>query len=565
MRSCPRCGAELRAGAKFCHRCGAPIIHEAPPQKLITKRERKILLPVAIIIVIILAVFAGYYYHPWMFRRGEVVVLPPDGSVYFEPSKYNGVWEGTLEGKWFFPARPEEKLTKGYQSTWEYKAKVRLIAKGEGEVWGNPIQTDFKGTANITIRLVDLNASPDMKLTTTSFELKNVPIHGYIIDCPQEQIDFMRKDPSCFLREPKQIYLHQDVSVVLVFKTPYGPFTGIMPLNTWFSESPGVLSEFTFIEKSKDILELSHLKIEPPLYDTVIEEYGVLRRISPLPPYILVDGPAPSFKIVRADKELLLWWGANHTEDLNKGDLIIGETDWAWIAFPDGSIGRIEEGSKLLVLENNNTVKLIGGKLWVDAVDYFTVKTQACIMEAEKCEFSLETPEEGVTNLVVMEGTLYASDLNKRETKPVGAHQALTVKTNEVLPGPRTVSAEEVDKWWERAPSLPISDRASGPEPIPRYPSSVMLGYKTFVVENETWVDVVYGTKESISMVADWYKTQMQNAGWRLMEEYSGGIPGDLTFYRGREQLYVSVGYCYGYTLVEINYSTTTQIYGGVQ
>ncbi len=25
MRSCPRCGAELRAGAKFCHRCGAKV------------------------------------------------------------------------------------------------------------------------------------------------------------------------------------------------------------------------------------------------------------------------------------------------------------------------------------------------------------------------------------------------------------------------------------------------------------------------------------------------------------------------------------------------------------
>ncbi|HDG97388.1 MAG TPA: zinc-ribbon domain-containing protein, partial [Desulfobacterales bacterium] len=555
MRSCPRCGAELRAGAKFCHKCGAPIIHEAPPQKLITKRERKILLPVAIIIVIILAVFVGYYYHPWMFRRGEVVVLPPDEAVYFEPSKYNGVWEGTLEGKWVFPARPVEKLATGYQSTWEYKAKVRLIAKGEGEVWGNPIQTDFKGTANITIRLVDLKASPDMKLTTTSFELKNVPIHGYIIDCPQE---------SCLLREPKQILFNQDVSVVLVFKTPYEPFTHTMHLETGFSESPGVLNEFTFIEKSKDTLELSHLKIEPPLYDTVIEESGVLRKISPLPPYIVVDGPAPSFKIVRAGKELLLWWGANHTEDLNKGDLIIGGTDWAWIAFPDGSVGRIEEGSKLM-LEDNNIVKLISGKLWVYAADSFTVKTGACIMEAKKCEFSLETSEEGVTNLVVIEGTLYVSDPNKREMRPVGVHQALTVKPNEVLPGPRTVSAEEVDKWWERAPSLPISDRASGPEPVPRYPSSVMLGYKTFVVENETWVDVVYGTKESISMVADWYKTQMQNAGWRLMEEYSGGIHGDLTFYRGREQLYVSVGYCYGYTLVEINYSTTTQIYGGVQ
>ena len=37
-RSCPRCGTELRAGAKFCHRCGAPVKRKEEEARTIVEK-----------------------------------------------------------------------------------------------------------------------------------------------------------------------------------------------------------------------------------------------------------------------------------------------------------------------------------------------------------------------------------------------------------------------------------------------------------------------------------------------------------------------------------------------
>jgi len=41
MLTCPTCGAENRAGAKFCHACGAPL--ENDPQQICNEVVRRAL------------------------------------------------------------------------------------------------------------------------------------------------------------------------------------------------------------------------------------------------------------------------------------------------------------------------------------------------------------------------------------------------------------------------------------------------------------------------------------------------------------------------------------------
>ena len=63
------------------------------------------------------------------------------------------------------------------------------------------------------------------------------------------------------------------------------------------------------------------------------------------------------------------------------------------------------------------------------------------------------------------------------------------------------------------AASLPESDSDFGKEPIERYPGAVMLDHDE-ASGSEPVILITYGTKDDFQEVAEWYKIELETAGW---------------------------------------------------
>lgn len=87
---------------------------------------------------------------------------------------------------------------------------------------------------------------------------------------------------------------------------------------------------------------------------------------------------------------------------------------------------------------------------------------------------------------------------------------------------------------------LPPSDLASGEEPLPRYPGSVMLAYEK-IHRFPLAIMIDYGTNAGMNEVANWYKAELGSRGWELKEErsYEGTIK--LYFVKQREEVGVAI------------------------
>ena len=86
-------------------------------------------------------------------------------------------------------------------------------------------------------------------------------------------------------------------------------------------------------------------------------------------------------------------------------------------------------------------------------------------------------------------------------------------------------------------PMIPEQDQASGYEPIPRYPGSVMVSHSG----GEENVYIEYETVDPFDRVTKWYENQMETKGWEIAEGTCGGA-GFLTLVYQKEDIRCSIG-----------------------
>jgi len=117
-------------------------------------------------------------------------------------------------------------------------------------------------------------------------------------------------------------------------------------------------------------------------------------------------------------------------------------------------------------------------------------------------------------------------------------------EVGKVLPGEITTEGECVATgyyWYNGAcheekkiGGLPIIDQATGTEPLTRYPESIMLIYATSVTDEVNITSITYGTTDSVDMVANWYETQLEGAGWiKAVGGYKKVEEENLAYIRG--------------------------------
>lgn len=59
---------------------------------------------------------------------------------------------------------------------------------------------------------------------------------------------------------------------------------------------------------------------------------------------------------------------------------------------------------------------------------------------------------------------------------------------------------------------LPTEDQISGEEPIDRYPGSVMLDYLQIQTDEQEFLEIEYGTEDSVADIVDWYEGTLGDA-----------------------------------------------------
>ncbi|HIP17196.1 MAG TPA: hypothetical protein EYG76_02695 [Methanothermococcus okinawensis] len=110
-----------------------------------------------------------------------------------------------------------------------------------------------------------------------------------------------------------------------------------------------------------------------------------------------------------------------------------------------------------------------------------------------------------------------------------------------------STSNYEVEK-----PQLPSSDKASGEEPIKRYPGSVMLEYSVFIEGDKKYTYIEYGTDKDPQDVVNWYKDYLKNEGWNIVGIESDGSKYIISCEKNNYNKVVSITITSGdYTKIE--------------
>jgi len=196
---------------------------------------------------------------------------------YFEPSIYNGIWEGTIRGSW----------TDGSKKRNEYKASVILTALGHMQyapVGGKFTVTEVTGTANLS----------------WGRNFLKVNLRGLLSDFPPEHIEWMKLNNQNTTTSNTNTVTIDEPRTLTLYKTPAS--------GTDYVSIP-VLASFTFTIPSDDTLVLSHLEgsyHNPGV--SGIEEEGSLTRVS--------DSPYPftAGELVRTFPSLYCRWTPHNIE-----------------------------------------------------------------------------------------------------------------------------------------------------------------------------------------------------------------------------------------------------------
>ena len=105
---------------------------------------------------------------------------------------------------------------------------------------------------------------------------------------------------------------------------------------------------------------------------------------------------------------------------------------------------------------------------------------------------------------------------------------------------------------------LPAGDQASGYEPVPRYPGSVMLEHTDMTFSGMRTVSISYGTTDSVDDVKNWYVSNIPAEGWTLLGTNTIPDGVEITFVKGGStNLQVTVESSgYNITSIEILYTS---------
>ncbi|WP_411717713.1 hypothetical protein [Natronomonas sp.] len=114
---------------------------------------------------------------------------------------------------------------------------------------------------------------------------------------------------------------------------------------------------------------------------------------------------------------------------------------------------------------------------------------------------------------------------------------------------------EEVERndEGETEETLPEEDQVSRPDPIERYPGSVMLHYEKRSAQGRSITEIEYGTDDSPDEVIEWYK---QEFGDPRAEEISDGETTLTYLFEENKVAKISISPG-GYTEISLEYSDT--------
>jgi hypothetical protein len=167
-------------------------------------------------------------------------------------------------------------------------------------------------------------------------------------------------------------------------------------------------------------------------------------------------------KLIRAGVEEELKIG----QTFQTGDVIKTEAgSWVELGFPDGSIVKIDEDCRLKaeewlaeLEEEESTLKTVFDLIIGRIYSFFTgeepkeIHTSSFAMAVRSTEFTLDVADDGQTTIVVLEGIVECSDLNRTKTVEVGQYQILVMKPGELPSAPTSIDANEIDRWWTSLP-----------------------------------------------------------------------------------------------------------------
>ncbi|MBW9221694.1 hypothetical protein KKP97_01410 [Methanothermococcus sp. SCGC AD-155-C09] len=103
-------------------------------------------------------------------------------------------------------------------------------------------------------------------------------------------------------------------------------------------------------------------------------------------------------------------------------------------------------------------------------------------------------------------------------------------------------------------PQLPTSDKASGEEPIKRYPGSVMLEYSMTAIGNGKIISTEYGTDKDPQDVFNWYKDYFKNEGWNISHMRSDGSEYSISCSKNKNDTVIVSIWRDDYTTIDVKY-----------
>lgn len=340
-------------------------------------------------------------------------------SESFEPA---GLWTGVISGKWtesYSSARHSEV------QTYPYSIEVTLEAQDSGNFTGRGVvrfgQPQYAYTGGGIERAV-ITATP------TEFQ---VGVYGNFL-----------KDGKIFLGIDGDTTRH--IVYTYYYEGGHNSVTADLEMKT--TERSFAYKQ---LDKAGDVLSVS-------FYAEGEEAVGNLYRQTE---YLICTDVIGDAYMLRYGEETPIRKGIR----VASGDTIItSRNSQVELAFLDGSVVKIDKNAECTVEELmgppeeesvlKNVLKFSTGKIYFKLFPSEKPKeihTSSFAMTVRGTEFTLEVADDGLTTLIVLEGIVEFSDLNRTKMVEVGQYEASVVKPGELPSDPTVIDADEIDRWWE--------------------------------------------------------------------------------------------------------------------
>lgn len=246
------------------------------------------------------------------------------------------------------------------------------------------------------------------------------------------------------------------------------------------------------------------------------------------------------------------WSTASINTPLDEGDTVwCPEGARAELQLPDGSMVRLDSGSQLNILANEERfvhLNLASGRLYVRTVQTGSSGSlqidadDTTVLPAERTRLRLDMLPDGQEDVSIFKGSAYVEGNGSRTRVRAGEHIALEEGHNELLP------LNAPDRWesWnmERDRAMPAYGKAGS------YLPEELISYSGELDSSGSWVRVPeYGMvwRPTVLITDDWAPYRSGYWGWRgndyvwISAESWGWVP----YHYGRWTVIASIGWCW--------------------